>query len=62
MNSVADGNGSGVSQNNNPEAARPAGKCVARETLGLLKKAASPEVFRAVVWENGIRLFKPRFS
>jgi uncharacterized protein len=57
-----DGRGSGVSQNNNPEAARLAGKCVARETLGLLKPLASPQVFRRVVWENGTQLFKLRFS
>jgi predicted TIM-barrel fold metal-dependent hydrolase len=57
-----DGLGSGVSQNNNPEAARLAGKCVARETLGLLKQLASPQVFRRVVWENGTKLFKLRFS
>ena len=60
--SCADGNGSGVSQSNNPEAARLAGKCVARETLGVLKQQASPEVFRRVVWENGVQLFKVRFS
>lgn len=60
--SCTDGNGSGVSQNNNPEAARLAGKCVARETLGLLKQVAPPEVFRRVVWENGIQLFRLRFS
>jgi predicted TIM-barrel fold metal-dependent hydrolase len=60
--SCADGNGSGVSQNDNPEAARLAGKCVARETLGLLKQLASPEIFRRVVWENGVQLFKVRFS
>jgi predicted TIM-barrel fold metal-dependent hydrolase len=57
-----DGMGSGVSQNNNPEAARLAGKCVARETLGLLKQLAAPAIFRRVVWENGIQLFKLRFS
>jgi predicted TIM-barrel fold metal-dependent hydrolase len=56
--SCSDGNGSGVSQNNNPEAARLAGKCVARETLAVLKKAASPDVFRKVTWENGVKLFK----
>jgi predicted TIM-barrel fold metal-dependent hydrolase len=56
------GRGSGVSQNNNPEAARLAGKCVARETLGLLKQHASPRIFRRIVWENGTRLFKPRFT
>jgi predicted TIM-barrel fold metal-dependent hydrolase len=58
--SCADGNGAGVAQNNNPEAARLAGKCVARETLTVLQKSASPEVFRQVTWENGIRLFKIR--
>jgi uncharacterized protein len=56
--SCADGNGAGVSQNNNPEASRLAGKCVARETLSLLKRLTSPEVFRQATWENGIRLFK----
>lgn len=56
--SCADGKGSGVSQNNNPEAARLVGKCVARETLGVLKRQASPETFRAVTWENGVKLFK----
>lgn len=54
----SDGNGAGVSQNNNPEAARLSGKCVARETLTALKTLASPEVFRAVTWTNGVRLFK----
>src|SRR4051794_19113428 len=56
--SCADGKGSGVSQGNNPEAARIAGKCVARETLGVLKAIASPEVFRRITWENGVKLFK----
>jgi uncharacterized protein len=56
--SCADGKGSGVSQGNNPEAARLAGKCVARETLTLLQRLASPEVFRAITWDNGIRVFK----
>jgi predicted TIM-barrel fold metal-dependent hydrolase len=60
--SCSDGRGSGVSQNRNPEAARLAGKCVARETLGLLKELAAPEVFRRVVWENAIQLFRVRFS
>jgi predicted TIM-barrel fold metal-dependent hydrolase len=60
--SCADGNGSGVSQNNNPEATRLSGKCVARETLGVLKELASPEIFRKVVFENGVALFKVRFS
>lgn len=56
--SCADGKGGGVSQNNNPEASRLAGKCVARETLGLLQRLTSPEVFRRITWENGISLFK----
>ena len=56
--SCTDGHGAGVSQNNNPEAARLAGKCVARETLGLLKRSSSPKVFRQITWENGARLFK----
>jgi predicted TIM-barrel fold metal-dependent hydrolase len=60
--SCADGRGSGVSQNNNPEAARLAGKCVARETLTVLKQHAPSTIFRRVVWENGIQLFKLQFS
>jgi predicted TIM-barrel fold metal-dependent hydrolase len=50
--SCADGHGGGVSQANNPAAARLAGKCVARETLTVLKGAASPEVFSKIVWHN----------
>ena len=56
--SCADGKGSGISQGKNPEASRLAGKCVARETLTVLKSLASPEVFRAVTYDNGMRLFK----
>lgn len=56
--SCSDGHGAGVSQNNNPEASRLAGKCVARETLALSKQLASPEVFRKITWENGRRLFQ----
>jgi predicted TIM-barrel fold metal-dependent hydrolase len=58
----ADGKGAGISQGNNPEAARLAGKCVARATLGLLKGLASPEIFRQITWENGLRVFRLRFS
>lgn len=58
----ADGKGAGISQGNNPEAARLAGKCVARATLGLLKGLTSPEIFRQITWENAIRLFRLRFS
>ncbi|HEX3744809.1 MAG TPA: amidohydrolase family protein [Bryobacteraceae bacterium] len=53
-----DGNGGGVSQANNPEAARLEGKCVARETLATLKSVTTPEIFHQVVWENANRLFK----
>ena len=41
--SCADGHGGGVSQANNPAATRLAGKCVARETLTVLKRSTSPE-------------------
>jgi predicted TIM-barrel fold metal-dependent hydrolase len=60
--SCADGKGAGISQGNNPEAARLAGKCVAAATLGLLKQLTSPEIFRQVTWENGTQLFKVRFN
>jgi predicted TIM-barrel fold metal-dependent hydrolase len=56
--SCTDGNGGGVSQNNNPAASRLAGKCVARATLTLAKQLASPEVFRKITWENGTKLFR----
>ena len=55
--SCSDGRGSGVSQANNPAARRLAGKCVARETLTLLRKATSAEVFRKLTWENGRRVY-----
>jgi uncharacterized protein len=48
----ADGHGAGVSQGNNPAAARLAGKCVARETLTVLKRSAPDAVFRKITWEN----------
>ena len=56
--SCTDGKGGGISQGRNPEASRLAGKCVARETLGLLKRITSPEIFRQITWENGRKLFK----
>ena len=59
--SCVDGKGGGVSQNNNPEAARLAGKCVARATLGVLKDLTTPEVFRKVTWENGVGVFRLKF-
>ena len=56
--SCTDGHGGGVSQNNNPEASRLAGKCVARATLSLLKGLTSPDIFRQITWENGRQMFK----
>ena len=34
------------------------GKCIARETLAALQKLASPELFRRITWENGVKLLK----
>jgi predicted TIM-barrel fold metal-dependent hydrolase len=56
--SCSDGHGAGVSQANNPAAARLAGKCVARETLTVLKQSASPDVFRKIVWDNAHALLR----
>jgi predicted TIM-barrel fold metal-dependent hydrolase len=56
--SCSDGHGAGISQGNNPEAARLAGKCVARETLSVLKELAEPKVFRKLVWVNGAKMFQ----
>ena len=53
-----DGHGGGVSQANNPAASRLAGKCVARETLTILKAQASPEAFGTITWGNAHRLLK----
>ena len=58
--SCSDGHGAGVSQANNPAAARLAGKCVARETLSLLKRTASPAVLRKIAWDNVHRLLRIR--
>jgi len=55
--SCSDGKGGGISQGNNPPAARMAGKCVARETLTVLKASASPKVFRKLVWENAHKTY-----
>ena len=54
----SDGHGGGVSQGNNPAAARMAGKCVARETLGVLKRSTAPDVFAKIVWGNAHRLLR----
>lgn len=54
----SDGKGGGISQGGNPPAARMAGKCVARETLTLLKKTVSPADFRKLTWDNAHRIYK----
>jgi uncharacterized protein len=56
--SCDDGRGSGTAQANNPRAARLAGKCVARETLALLKRSTTPEVFRKITWTNAQKFYK----
>ena len=56
--SCADGKGTGISQQGNPGASRLAGKCVARETLGLLKKTVSPAAFRKLVWGNAHKTYQ----
>jgi hypothetical protein len=56
--SCSDGKGGGISQANNPAAARLAGKCVARETLTLLKSALTPGAFRKATWENAHKVYK----
>jgi predicted TIM-barrel fold metal-dependent hydrolase len=50
--------GKGASQRPNPATNRLEGKCVARETLAVLKRAASPDAFRAMTWENAHRIYK----
>ena len=47
--SCSDGHGAGY---DNPAAPRMAGKCVACETLGLLKRSTSPVIVQKVVWGN----------
>jgi predicted TIM-barrel fold metal-dependent hydrolase len=54
----SDGHGAGISQNNNPAATRLAGKCVARETLALLKRSTSAALFHQIVWENAHKLLR----
>jgi uncharacterized protein len=53
-----DGKGGGISQAGNPSASRLAGKCVARETLTLLRSSLAPAKFRKVAWENAHRIYK----
>jgi len=53
--SCRDGRGAGY---DNPAAPRMAGKCVARETLSVLKRSAAPAVFQKIVWGNVHGLLK----
>jgi predicted TIM-barrel fold metal-dependent hydrolase len=53
--SCSDGHGTGY---NNPAAPRMAGKCVARETLTVLKRSTSPVVLQKIVWGNAHRLLR----
>jgi predicted TIM-barrel fold metal-dependent hydrolase len=56
--SCTDGHGGGTSQVGNPAASRLAGKCVARETLTVLKASASPAIFKKIAWDNAHKLLK----
>jgi uncharacterized protein len=56
--SCSDGHGAGISQQGNPSASRLAGKCVARETLTVLKANTTPDLFHKLVWINGHRIYK----
>ena len=53
--SCSDGHGSGY---NNPAAPKMTGKCVARETLSVVKRSASPVIFQKVVWGNVHKLLR----
>jgi uncharacterized protein len=50
-----DGHGTGVTAEFVP---RTKGKCLARETLTLLKQLTTPEIFRKITWTNGVKLLK----
>ena len=54
----SDGKEGGISQANDPAAARLTGKCVARQTLALLRNTLSPASFRKVTWENAHRVYR----
>ena len=52
----SDGRGGGMNQGN--PASRMFGKCIARETLTILKRSTTPEVFRKVTWDNAHKLLR----
>jgi predicted TIM-barrel fold metal-dependent hydrolase len=51
-----DGKGGGAAQNSDRVAPRMRGKCVARETLTLLKATTTPAIFHKIAWANAHRL------
>jgi predicted TIM-barrel fold metal-dependent hydrolase len=53
-----DGHGGGAAQNSPAVAPRMRGKCVARETLTLLKASTTPDVFHKLAWTNAHWLLK----
>jgi predicted TIM-barrel fold metal-dependent hydrolase len=53
--SCRDGRGAGY---DNPAAPRMAGKCLARETLSVVKRSTSAPVFQKIVWGNVNRLLR----
>src|SRR5438128_3659049 len=56
--SCSDGHGGGISQNNNPAATRMTGKCVARETLTVVKRSVSSQVLQKITWGNVHKLLR----
>ena len=34
------------------------GKCIARETLSILKRSTTPQLFRQITWDNGVKLLR----
>jgi predicted TIM-barrel fold metal-dependent hydrolase len=53
--SCGDGHGAGY---NNPAAPAMAGKCVARETLTVLKRSSPPAIFQKIAWGNAHKLLR----
>jgi predicted TIM-barrel fold metal-dependent hydrolase len=53
-----DGKGGGAAQNSDRVAPRMRGKCVARETLTVLKASTTPAIFRKIAWTNAHRLLE----
>jgi len=63
--SCVDGTGKGNPPPNDPARATPngvgarlSGKCVARDTLGIIQRSARPAVFRKIAGENAVKVLK----